>query len=238
MGNLQLNNEEIKSFYNELENIWAEDDLWHQYSRNKIEWCLKKNCFSDNSYVLNAGSGGNNYGLNCKQHHVDIADKKISHLELFSVASIENLPFENDCFDSIICVGSVINYCDAMQAISELSRVIKKKGILILEFENSSGYEYKNKPVFKTAADITQVIFQNTIHTQWLYSYPYIKGLIAQYGFEIRKKYFFHILSSYMLYKGYDERKASRFAKFDKVLQWIPIINKHANNVILVCEKS
>ncbi len=103
---------------------------------------MKKNKFAENSYVLNARSGGNSYNLKCKQHHVDIADKKISHLELFTVSSIENLPFNDDCFDGIICVGSVINYCDAMQTISEFSRVLKRNDILIIEFENSYGYEF------------------------------------------------------------------------------------------------
>lgn len=237
MGNLQLDTEEVKSYYNALENIWAPDDLWHQYSKRKIEYYLKKNKFSENSYVLNAGSGGNSYGLKCKQQHVDIANEKISHLDLFTVCSIENLPFNNSCFDGIICVGSVINYCDAMKSISELSRVLKKKGILILEFENSYGYEYKKKPVYKCAAEIIQVTFQNKLHTQWIYSHAYIKGLIKQYGFKIKKEYYFHILSSYMLNRKKSEKEASKYTKFDKILRWIPSINKHANNIMLVCEK-
>lgn len=236
-NNSKLSDEKIKNFYNEIEHIWALDDLWHLYSKYKIESCLSKVKFPKDSYILNAGSGGNNYNLDYKQHHVDIADRKISHLELYTVASIENLPFNTSSFDGIICVGSVINYCDAMQAISELHRVLKKNGLLILEFENSWGYEYKKRPIYKSAADITEVIFQNQKHVQWLYSHTYIKKIIKKIGFKINRNYSFHILSSYMLSQGYDERMASQYCKFDNILQWVPCINKHANNMILICKR-
>ena len=71
--------------------------------------------------MLNAGSGGSIYnGISGKFFHVDISDKFIKELPNSYVASIENLPFNTNFFDTAICVGSVINYCDALTALSEI----------------------------------------------------------------------------------------------------------------------
>ncbi len=59
------------------------------------------------------------------------------------------MPFNNLFFDNILCVGSVLNYCDALTALSELSRVLKPNGNLILEYESSWGFEYLHKSCYK-----------------------------------------------------------------------------------------
>lgn len=53
-----------------------------------------------------------------------------------------DLPFAENSIDNILCVGSVLNYCDAIAAISEFNRVLKYNGHLILEYESSWGFEY------------------------------------------------------------------------------------------------
>ncbi|MDR2805872.1 MAG: class I SAM-dependent methyltransferase [Dysgonamonadaceae bacterium] len=233
----KLDIEKIRQFYNDVPEIWNKDDYWHLYSKCQIEKCLKKHLFNENEYILNAGSGGNDYGLKCNLHHVDIAQNKIEHFDKYTVASVENLPFSNNLFNGVICVGSVVNYCDAVATISELSRVLKSSGTLILEFENSWGFEYRQKSVYRTAANITSVIFQNQLHIQWLYSYKYIQNLIKQYNLQITHIYRFHLLSALMLSMGYDERTATQYTKYDKLLQYIPFINNHSNNMVLICRK-
>ena len=47
-----------------------------------------------------------------------------------------DLPFAENSIDNILCVGSVLNYCDAIAAISEFNRVFKYNGHLILEYES------------------------------------------------------------------------------------------------------
>ena len=118
----QLDEEKIKDFYNSVDNVWGNNDPWHDYSRSFISIYIgKKDIFKD-SIVLNAGSAGNTYTIDCKNmYHVDIAEEKIKNAKNAFVASVENLPFEDNYFDNIICVGSVLNYCDAFNAISELS---------------------------------------------------------------------------------------------------------------------
>ena len=175
MASVDLN--EIKKFYNEVPEIWASTDSWHQWSRGEIQKYLNTIPFSSHEIILNAGSGGNDYGITCKEMvHVDIAEKKLKGVKNAVVSNIESMPFPDSQFDSIICVGSVINYCDASAVIAEFSRVSKPGALLVLEFENSGGYEYRKKVCYKESATVVTVQFQGSDHTQWLYSMPYIKA--------------------------------------------------------------
>lgn len=233
----KLDQSKIKKFYNSTSQIWANYDMWHLYSKKIIENIINKNSFKQLDYVLNAGSGGNSYNQTCRMHHVDIADEKIANMDEFTVASIENLPFEDTLFDGILCVGSVINYCDAMATISEFSRVLKEGGKLILEYENSWSFEYRNKLPYKSPATIVTTIFQKESHKNWIFSYRYINNILKSHNFKILKTYRFHILSPFMLSKGCSEEEAAKYAKFDKILQHIPFVNRHSSNVLLICKK-
>ena len=129
------------------------------------------------------------YNISCKEMvHVDIAEKKLVGIPNAVVSSIESMPFPNGRFDSIVCVGSVINYCDAGAVVAEFSRVAKPGAVLILEFENSGGFEYRKEACYKESAAVVTVQFQGVAHTQWLYSVPYIKSLLKAHCFSIEGK--------------------------------------------------
>jgi ubiquinone/menaquinone biosynthesis C-methylase UbiE len=170
-------------------------------------------------------------------YHVDIAKNKIAHLKNSVVASIEKLPFNDMVFDYIICVGSVINYCDAMAAIAEMSRVLKKHGMLILEFENSFSFEYYGKTEYGKSAEIVTTKYMDRSHQLWVYSFDYIKRILTEFSFGIRNFSAFHILSSLRLKKIDNENIAAGLAKFDCILRHMPYFRKHAGNIILLCEK-
>jgi SAM-dependent methyltransferase len=233
----QLNEDIIRSFYENIKEIWPSNDIWHTYSRSQIDKYLKKHPFHEDAYILNAGSAGNDYGIKCKMHHIDIAKNKIEHLSNSTVASIENLPFANESFDGALCVGSVLNYCDAMVAISELERVTKHAGIIIFEFESSWGFEYKGKPEYKKLAEIVTVKYMKQLHTQWLYSYEYIKKIMKAYNLKLIDIYRFHILSALHYNKHNNENMATPFAEYDYIFRHIPYFKKHANNIIILCKK-
>jgi ubiquinone/menaquinone biosynthesis C-methylase UbiE len=140
----------------------------------------------DNAYILNAGSGGNSYDIiSDNMYHVDIAENRIVHLKNAVVASIERLPFHDKMFDHIICVGSVINYCDAIVAIAEMSRVLKKHGVLIMEFENSLSFEFFGKTEYGKSAEIVTTKYIEQSHRQWVYSFNYIKNILRRYSLKI-----------------------------------------------------
>ena len=234
---MEIDQKEIQKLYENVDNVWPKDDNWHLYSKFQIEKYLKKQNFSLSAYTLNAGSGGNDYGLtSINMHHRDLAENKINCFNDYSVGSIELLPQENDIFDNIICVGSVINYCDAVAVISEFSRVLKKQGTLYLEFESSYGYEHRKFDYYKSCAEVVQLKYFGDFWKQWIYSPKYIKMLLKQYGFKIVDDFRFHILSAYMYSNCQDENESAKYTKFDCILRHT-LWKKHANNVLLKCVK-
>ena len=235
VNKLDLN--EVRDFYNTTPAIWAPADHWHQWSYNQINKYLSKLNISAQEHVLNAGSGGNSYNINCNMTHVDIAAEKLKSIPDAVISSIEDMPFTASVFNRIICVGSVINYCDASATITEFSRVLKPNGMLILEFENSGGYEYKGTPVYTKSAGIVTVKFQGQDHQQWLYSLPYIKSLLKANSFYIENIYAFQIFSSFALHLCGDDAKAAKYARLDWIARKVPQISAHANNFIIRCKK-
>lgn len=227
----------VREFYNSTPEIWSPTDHWHQWSYYQLKNYLSHIRFLGSEHVLNAGSGGNSYGIECNMTHVDIAEEKLKGIPNSVISSVEAMPFSSEIFDKIICVGSVINYCDASAVIAEFSRVLKRNGNLILEFESSGGFEYKGMPIYKKSAGVVTVKFQGEDHVQWLYSLPYIKKLLVANSFSIDDIFPYQILSSLALHFSKDESSAVRFSRFDKIARKLPWIAAHANNFILYCRK-
>lgn len=233
----KLDQEKIKTFYNNVDDVWGNHDPWHEYSKKILSAYIDKQNYFYNSIVLNAGSAGNTYGIDCKlMYHVDIAEEKIKNIENSVIASIESLPFAEDAVDNILCVGSVLNYCDAVAAISELSRVLKSGGHLILEYESSWGFEYIGKECYKNDACIITTEYIEEQHTQWLYSPNYIDTILKTCKLNILECYPFHI-SDGLFSKFMNDQFAVRLTIVDKVLHKCPFFKKHGNNIILHCIK-
>lgn len=233
----KINETEVKDFYEKVENVWPKDDKWHQYSRTQIIRYISRMNYKKNGYLLNAGSGGSDYGLTQRMMHVDIAENKINHFQEYTVSSIESMPFDKNTFTDAICVGSVINYCDASATIHELSRVLEARGSLVLEFESSWGFEHRKTSVFRQDAEIVQLPYFGALHSQWLYSPKYILSILKAEGFRINDEYRFHCISGISFSKYHDENRAAKYVRFDCICRKIPIIKQYSNNVIFCCEK-
>lgn len=169
--------------------------------------------------------------------HVDIAEEKLKGIHNAVVANIESLPFPGTMFRSVICVGSVINYCDASAVISEFTRVLQPNGTLILEFESSFGFEYKGAEVYGKSADVVTVKFQGQDHHQWLFSISYIKALLKANNFSVLDIYPYQICSSLALHVCHNETETVKFASLDNFARRIPFLANHANNYIIYCKK-
>lgn len=232
-----LDEKQVRQFYETISEVWPNGDMWHLYSKNQIERYIQKHNFQKNGFILNAGSGGNNYGIKGRMLHLDIAKNKIEHLSNATVASIESLPFNRGLFTEVICVGSVLNYCDSIAVINELSRILQANGVVIIEFESSWGLEYIKNSVFKKDAGVVSTKYCGRLHNQWLYSYRYISNIIKEAGFKIIDTYRFHIISGLHYSKYENENKAARLTKLDCILRYLPIINQYSNNIIVSCVK-
>lgn len=223
-----------KEFYEGVDNVWA-NSPWYRYSYSKISNYLKNmDYIQTSSYILNAGSAGNNYNLKCRMHHIDIAENKISMCSEYTVDSIEHMPFENNTFDGVICVGSVLNYTDAISSISEMIRVTKPNGTIIVEFENSNSLEYEFTKDHKKDATIIRTLYLDQLQAQWIYSYKYIISIINSFNVKIEDIYGFHIFDSLF---ANNEKVAIKLSKLDALVRLFPSIKKFAGNVIVRFKK-
>lgn len=235
--NNHLNESDVKDFYESVKDVWPANNKWHDINQKEINRFVKKIDFKDDPIILNAGSGGNEYGLKQKIINIDISKKHNKNLKHFVQGNIETIPFENNSFDAAICVGSVINYCDAICTIKELARVIKPSGKLILEFESSNSYEYINTEAYMKSAALITTSYFNKPHKMWVYSPKYILGLLKCANFYIRKCRPYHIISGIAIHATNDENKAAKYACLDGLFRYVPVIRWHSGNIIVYCIK-
>lgn len=238
-GILRLETENTREIYSSMDKVWPDNSIWYNHVHrtiiNFVEKSLSQTLTNDSIY-LNAGSGGSTYNLPGTCYHVDIAENLIKDKKYHYVASIEQLPFKQHLFDSIICVGSVLNYCSALESLSEMSRVLKPGGFLILEFERSHSAELWFSNNYGKKATLQKYEYLNNIHALWLYSEKYIRQLLKQYGFRVITKKRFHSLSAVANLILKDENKAGKLFFCDKIIS--PLSYFMAHNIILLCEKN
>jgi len=82
-----------------------------------------------------AEAGGTVYGIDISPESVETAQRTLNEAGLgdrgqFSVMDAENMTFEDDKFDVIVCFG-VLHHLDVTKAFPELSRVLKPGGRII-----------------------------------------------------------------------------------------------------------
>jgi hypothetical protein len=228
--------------YTSVKTIWDEKDRWHIHTRTAINSFIAEYGQSLRpqraSQILNVGSAGEDYGFFPEnQTHTDIVDTFIKHTPRHIVADAEALPFCNCTFDAIICVGSVLNYCSALEVIAEFQRVITPGGLLILEFETSSSLEFIATGVYDQDVSIVNTFYQGQPERIWVYSSRYIRRLLKGAGFHVRRRRCIHILSPLGLRLGADPASASCWARTDRLASYIPWVARHGCNVILACQK-
>lgn len=93
-----------------------------------IELLLKE--FPDRSYT----------GIDLTPRMIEVAqEKKLDHAR-FLVGDSENLPFEKETFDAVICTNSFHHYPNPQTFMNEASRVLKNGGRLILRDYTSNKF--------------------------------------------------------------------------------------------------
>lgn len=228
-----------QELYNSIDCIWPNYNAWYDYTHTQIiNFILKHSrLLNDKSKILNAGSGGAEYEIAGEFYHVDLAERHIQGYPRHYVSSIEKMPFNDSTFDFTICVGSVINYCNALTALSEIGRVTKDNSYLILEYERSLTGEllFNSNRGKSTTLQVYKYNGQDN-HKLWLYSDKYIDNILKELNYSVIDEKYFHSLSS--IYNKFfnNECKAGKIAKFDKCLPNL-IKTKFAHNRIMICKK-
>jgi len=107
---------------------------------------------SGNGYVLSkyATEGAEVYGVDITEAGIQLCKKRFEYLDLkgdFRVADAQSLPFDDNTFDCVCSVGVLHHVPDTEKAVTEIFRVLKPGGRLIVMFyhKNSAKYRLKYK---------------------------------------------------------------------------------------------
>lgn len=129
------------NFFNKMANKNHGDSFKHY--DNVIKWIKNKN----ETELLDIGTGKGDLlekilliypNRNWNLVGIDISEKMIEKAveknlsAKFEVGDSENLPFKNCSFDIITCINSFHHYENPEKAISEIKRVLRPNGIIIL----------------------------------------------------------------------------------------------------------
>lgn len=239
-----MNNSDKRLIYTKaIENYnnntpWPIDDPWHKVTYKKLytyvnNWILNNSKAKD--IILNAGSGNTEYTTESSIIYLDIIEDYIKKYENHIVSSIDNIPLEELSVDIIICVGSILNYADVQKSISEFSRILKTNSTLIIEFERSNSAEFLFTKNYSKTIFSKEYSYNKQTHYLWLYNEYFIRKLLNYYGFEIKKTYRYHSISSLLNRIGITEKIASKFAILDSLIA--PFSYFIAHNVIITAIK-
>lgn len=158
-------NDNDSFFYNYGENAkYMLEGNWKHYLAYFLEY-FGQNMQKDNSnyFLLDVGCGAGIVAKvlaekGFKVHGVDFSSEAIKAAKkqnlgiIFDRSSIYKLPFSNETFDIIICLGVFQTVANQEKALAEMARILKKGGVLIIRTLNSLSLYYlkaqKNNPSY------------------------------------------------------------------------------------------
>lgn len=227
-----------EALYAQGQCIWDSHDLWNAYKRAQISKFVEvvaSHPIANAELALNAGSGGEGYDwLPRGTINSDLFLEQVRKLPRAVVNDIAALPFPDSTFDLCVCVGSVLNYASAIEAIYELCRVLKPGGYLILHYESSNSFEHWLTRNWNRA--VARIVTTNSGHMDkiWVYAPSFIADILARCDLTIRAANSFHILSSVASRLGFKQNVAATLARYD---HWFAALRNAADDQIILAEK-
>jgi len=233
--------ENRRQFYENHYRVAEPIDPWHAYAQDVVH-TTTKTWFHDfgkarGGRVLNAGSGGSDYGIDEPMIHMDLTAERVAKLPNSIVGDVSNILVDDSSFDVVLCVGSVLNYGNPILVIREFQRVLRPGGLLIMEYERSSSPDYWSVHG-ASAACVRVETFYGRVKTQlWAYGDEFIDGLLTIHAFRKLAEIRFHGLSSLALALTGSPRLATHCVIGDKILTNHWPIRCLASNRMLAVEK-
>jgi len=233
---------EVRKFYQQLREIEPAGDRWLQVQSAWIKRFLRGEYLVDGSSdlrsCLNLGSCGLGYEIpEDALLHVDLDRSRFSDHQDVLIADIQDLPPILNGFQSCLCVGSVLNHCDAARVITCAGNALRPGGTFVLEFDTSASLALVGSPHFTRSAAVVPTFYQGRTVKLWVYSETYVRGLLEAQGFEVRRRSGCHYISplAYRLFRN--SNFAAFFHVLDGVARCVPGLRTYACNVILSCRK-
>jgi SAM-dependent methyltransferase len=225
--------------YSDGQIIWHDFDRWHLHTRAEIEKFIERTgteLLRDARSVLDAGCGRDGYEwMPVRAVSLDRFYEQVRHRSRPTAGDLEALPFADAAFDLVVCVGSVLNYVSALEAINELARVTRKRGHIFLQFETSSSFEQIGRRSWNASAKLNTTVNSDRTDHIWIYSPKYVQSALAAAGFRVIQSRRFHVLSALLTRLGVPHQTAALAARFDRAA-WC--LNGFADNLIVLAEKT
>lgn len=230
----------VRQRYNTLAAIWPDTDLWHRETRKGLEWGLrrfeKRKLIPKSGRMLDAGSGGETYFPDAgDRFQIDVAERLLKGQKNAVCASVERIPFVDNSFDFVLCVGSVLNYANLMDAILELSRVLAPSGTLVIDVETTNSVEYLFSGYWGKPTAFVVSEYQGESESIWLYSLSNIYATLNAAGLRVVDKVSVQVLSvlTYWLFGN----RSSYLRRCDALANRLPGLRDLGTNAVICCQK-
>ncbi len=140
-------------------------------------------------WMLDAGGGTGRVSAYLIQYvdHIVVCDVSMDMLKqsknkaelVRTRAHVEMLPFRDDMFDRIIVVDALHHFCDQQRALSDLLRVLKRGGRMVIEEPDI------DRPIIKIIALLEKLVLMNSHFC----SASSLSAMVEQEGLSARVAY-------------------------------------------------
>ncbi|MBS3175381.1 class I SAM-dependent methyltransferase [Candidatus Woesearchaeota archaeon] len=161
----------------EMKNIAFWEELLKNTPDSYREWFMQeknylRNIINKNSKVLDIGCGNgrtlndisditqNIFGIDNENKSVEDAKKNLKLITNAQIllANARNLPFENNFFDFVLCMGTFANFGNyKFKILTEMKRVLKNDGFIILSVFSENAFDERMKVYKNLNAPIKKV---------------------------------------------------------------------------------
>lgn len=239
-----IDREDVKSrakkTYEDLDAIWPETDAWSTHTRTAISKIIDQSVDQTCLAILNVGCGNNDYGLSARAVclNLDLSLHQCRKVERSVVADVEAIPFCDRIFDATICVGAVLNYVEPYDAIPELTRVTKPRGLLIVDFETTTTAELLFSNQWGRRVSVVERGYAGRRDKTFLFSAEHIKRILAQNQVEVTATHHYHLATAMWSRVFPYEKYPKAIFSMDTWLSRVRGLRSLSSNVTFVGRKS
>jgi len=256
-----LKESEVKNYFRQEGTVarwWnpEDSDMSHIYTRQidlVLEWLSSR----DNQRVLDASCGKGRVIRDLPHSYevtgIDISREMLNHvrnLELKHVniaqADVDHLPIKSGIFDSVICLESLVHYPKPEVALGEFRRVLKPKGLLIVDVDNENSLKRFVKKTGHTMKRLFEEDFQPVSEGIFrAYRQTEFRRLVEQSGFIVKDIAHLGILVPTNLHLPGDKKIivisrgfSDSMAGVDKFLETFPFTRHLSTYTIVLCQRT